>query len=201
MQNARDRVRQIRLRVEAGDIKPIVRINNEQLIASREAKVIEANRKLQQASIKLSLFLRDNVGDPVLAEASQLPPEFPEPARPDNGGIDDQVARAVAASPAVSELDLLRQQLEVDRRNAENMLLPKLDARLLASKDIGVPASSDRNKTPFELEAGLFGEVPLQRRQARGKIHATNGKLAQIDVNKTEAASIVPLSSSFFIVI
>lgn len=58
----------------------------------------------------------------------------------------------------------------------------------------GCPPVRCATKTPFELEAGLYGEVPLQRRAARGKIAASDGKLAQIGakrqfvVEKTRAA-------------
>lgn len=60
------RVEQIDVRVDEGDLKQITRINNEQLIAAREAKVIEATRKLQETAIKLSLFYRDVTGQPIM---------------------------------------------------------------------------------------------------------------------------------------
>ncbi len=194
LQNAKDRVRQIEEKVKAGDLAKIARINNQQLIASRETKVIESERKLQEAAIKLSLFLRNSQGEPIVPDDSRLPASFPDPVSPTADQIEEDIQSAVAASPFLSEIDLLAEQVRVELRNAENMLLPKLDARLQASKDLGAPASSKRDKTPFELEAGLFGELPLQRREARGKITAAEGKLAQITakrefiVNKITAA-------------
>jgi outer membrane protein TolC len=59
-------------------------------------------------------------------------------------------------------------------------MLPKLDAVVEASKDTGTPASPSEDKTPFEMEAGLLAEVPLQRREARGKFRAAQGKQAQL---------------------
>ena len=56
------RVEQVEERVNAGDLARIAHINNDQLIAARETKVIEAERKLQEAAIKLSLFLRNLEG-------------------------------------------------------------------------------------------------------------------------------------------
>ena len=47
------------------------------------------------------------------------------------------------------------------------------------------------DKSPFELEAGLFGELPLQRREARGKIDAARGKLAQIRAKQEYLANKV----------
>ena len=60
------------------------------------------------------------------------------------------------------------------------MLLPKLDALVIGSQDVGEPFQADDIKGPFELEAGLYGEVPLQRREAEGKIETARAKLAQI---------------------
>jgi outer membrane protein TolC len=194
LQNAQDRVKQIETRVIEGDLAPIARINNDQLIAARETKVIEAERKLQESAIKLSLFYRNPRGAPVIPDNSRLPSDFPPAQSPDREMIDSDIARALDASPLLAELELVAEQVRVELSNAENMMLPKLDARALASKDIGAEASPTGDKTPFELEAGLFGELPLQRRGARGKIDAAQGKLAQINakrrfvVDKTVAA-------------
>ena len=194
LKNAQSRVKQIQEKVKAGDLPQIARINNEQLIAARETKVIQSERKLQKAAIKLSLFLRDSEAEPVIPKDSQLPPSFPDPESPTGDQIDEDIQIAVAASPMLQELNLMAEQMRVELRNAENMMLPKLDLRLLASKDAGAPASSKGDKTPFELEAGIYGEIPLQRRKARGKIVSAEGKLAQINakqqfvVNKITAA-------------
>ncbi len=193
LRNAQSRVTQIQARVLAGDLEQIARINNEQLIASRETKVIEAERKLQEAAIKLSLFLRDPQGEPIVPESERLPPTFPDDGFAPEP-LDAAISLAINASPQLAELDLITAQAEVDLRSAENLLLPKLDARLLASKDVGAPTSSTRDKTPFEFEAGLYGEVPWQRREARGKLEAAQAKLSQISakrqftVNKIAAA-------------
>jgi len=172
LENAETRVAQIVARVDEGDLKKITRINNEQLIAAREAKVIEAERKLQQAAIKLSLFYRDVTGQPVMPIESQLPSSFPEHVTPNTELMELDIETAIASSPVLRELDFVARQVRVDLRNAENMLLPKFDALMKASQDVGAPASSINDKGPFELEAGFYGEVPLQRRESRGKISA-----------------------------
>jgi outer membrane protein TolC len=177
---AEGRVKQIEARVESGDLERITRINNNQLIASRETKAIEAQRKLQEAAIKLSLFLRDDLGRPRLALPLQLPASFPEHEPPEAEQVQQDIANALAARPELVELDLLARQVQVELAQAQNMLRPKLDATVLASKDVGEWADEKGDKTPFELEAGLLGEIPLQRREARGKVEAARGKLAQI---------------------
>ncbi len=181
---AEARVDQIEERVDAGDLSRIADINNKQLIAARETKVIEAERKLQAAAIKLSLFVRDDDGAPQLPDNTQLPKSFPDETAPDPEQLDADIIRAVDARPEMAELELLAERVRVELAQAENNMLPKLDAELLASKDVGAPASSKGDKTPFELEVGLYGEVPVQRRKARGQIEAVRGKLAQIDAKR-----------------
>ena len=181
---AQIRVNQIETRVDAGDLPKIARLNNEQLIASRETKVIESQRKLQESAIKLSLFLRDPQGQPIIPPEQQLPPEYPPHPPLPKEPLDTLIVRAVTARPELLELQLISRQVRVELAQAENLLLPKLDARMLAAKDVGAPASSKGDKTPFELEVGLYGEVPLQRREARGKVASAQSKLSQIDVKR-----------------
>ena len=174
------RVEQIEERVQQGDVERIVQLNNRQLIAFRETKLIEAQRKLQASAIKLSLFLRDDGGSPLVPHPLQLPTTFPTHADPDPDQLDHDISAALQSRPEFFELDLPAQQISIELAQAENSLLPKLDALVETSKDVGAPASEKEDKTPLELEAGLYGEVPLQRREAKGKIESARGKLAQI---------------------
>ena len=185
---ATQRVGQIEERVKAGDLEEIAGIDNERLIADREAKLIAAQRKLQQASIKLSLFWRNELGKTIVPTAEQAPTEFPAHHPPDEAETPAMVAQAIEARPEMNSLTLQLQRVEIELAAAENKLLPKLDARLEASKDVGGASSMKRDKTPFVLEAGVFGEVPLQRREARGKIRAAQGKLAQIEAKRQMTA-------------
>lgn len=175
-----ERNMQFEERVKREDLAPIELVQNERLIASRKAKVVEAERKLQQAAIKLSLYLRDEQGRPVMPLPTMLPEAFPEPRPPDRNAFAEDLDRAVSRRPELWELDLQRQQAEVDLAVGENMRLPALDAVVQASKDVGASANKSGNLTPFILEAGLLFEVPLQRRKADGKIREAYGKMAQL---------------------
>jgi outer membrane protein TolC len=188
LQLAEDRVQQIEERIRVGDLERVADITNRQLIATREAKVIEAERKLQAAAIKLSLFLRTPEGMPIVPGPDRLPGEFPSPAPPDETLLSRDIGVALAARPELQELEVLREQAGVELAQAENQLLPKIEARLETSKDVGARASAKGDKTPLELEAGLYGEVPLQRREAQGKVRAAQGKLAQLTAKQQYAA-------------
>jgi outer membrane protein TolC len=105
--------------------------------------------------------------------------------------LPGDIDRAWNVRPELRYLDLQIQEIEIELAAAENMLQPRIDARLEASKDIGAPADPKGDKTPFELEAGLWGEVPLQRRQACGKIQSLRGKISQLSAKREYSADKV----------
>ncbi|MFM9962262.1 MAG: TolC family protein [Planctomycetaceae bacterium] len=181
LKNATDRSDNLRTRVKQGDAPPIELVDNERLIVSRRTKLIDARRKFQQSAYKLSLFLRDESGQPRVIDESLLPREFPQADDPSQRNLDADIQSAVASRPELRVLAILREQLSIDLANAQNLILPQVDAVLVGSQDVGNPADPKKDdKSPFELEGGLIASVPLQRRKARGKSQAVEGKLAQL---------------------
>lgn len=177
---AEERDRAIRRQVELGNLGQTEQQLNERLIVSRQAKLIEAKRKLQSAAIKLSLFLRDENGEPIIPVTGQLPPQFPEPNDPRDFDARADINLALDRRPELRELQLARRMVDVDMRLSENELLPNLNTVMEASQDVGAQASDKGDKTPFELEAGILFDVPIQRNIAYGKIQTSRGKLTQI---------------------
>jgi len=163
-----------------GDLPRIELTDNDRLIVSRQAALIETQRKLEQSAIKLSLFLRTPDGRPIVPVEAQLPADFPEAPSVDSEQMESDIELAILNRPELVSLDFLRRQLDVDLSQARNLYLPAVDAGLFASQDVGGAASSSRDKSPFELEASLQVSVPLQRRKARGKMQAIEGKLQQL---------------------
>lgn len=176
---AEQRNEKLKIKVEVGDIDPPVLKDNERAIAMREAKLFDLKRKLQQAGVKLSLFFRNSEGMPLVPEASNLA-DFPQPTRIELSQLDRDVEIAISERPEIAALDALTRRLNVDLAEARNDMLPNIDAQFIGSKDLGAPTSSKRDKSPFQLEAGIFVEVPVQRRKARGKRLATHGKMIQV---------------------
>ncbi len=177
---AEERQSGIEQRVERGEIAAIDLVDNERLIVSRRAKLIESQRKLQQATITLSLYLRDSSGTPLIVSNDQLPEIFPAVEAPLEVSEEQLISEALAQRPELRLLNLERQKLRVEIQQASNLTLPTMTGVIAASQDVGEPTSFKRDKSPAELEAGLLMDVPLQRRDARGKLQAARGKLAQI---------------------
>jgi outer membrane protein TolC len=119
------------------------------------------------------------LGEPIVPTADQLP-GFPEPEPVDDDQLGHDIQQALSQRPELKLIDLVRQQIQVDYSQAVNQLQPELNAIVWGSQDVGEPTSSKRDKSPFETEAAVHLDVPIQRRKARGKITETQGKLAQL---------------------
>lgn len=180
---ASDRTDRIRNQVEAGLIDPPELTDNKRLVAERQAKLAEAIQKFQKAAIKLSLYYRDANSEPMIVSPDMLP-VFPEPTPVDSEDLALKTSLALQQRPEISVLNLYRRQLDVDLSEARNDFLPNLDTRWTASQDVGVPTSSKNDKGDFELEASLYLDVPLERRKARGKVYAVQGKMAQLQAKR-----------------
>ena len=174
-----DRNEGIRVRVQEGDLDPPDADDNQRIIVSREAKAIDAARKSTQSAVKLSLYYRDDFGRPVIP-ASEWIPKFPEPDPVSDEQMISDVQIALNMRPELKAIDILRREIDVDYASARNDFRPQVDALVTGSQDTGTPTSSKNDKGPFELEAGLYAEVPIQRRKARGKMSALEAKVSQI---------------------
>ena len=176
----RQRVEIFQREIEAGKKAEIVALENDQLIASRELKLIEAERKFGQSAVKLSMYLRDLNGSPLLPPPNGVPEEFPSvPA----DAIDPSalINTAIAQRPETRIFQFDLSSLRVQLEQANNELLPKLNVVMETSQDVGGFTSSKGDKQPAIIEAGFYGEVPLQRRQALGKIDQLLAKQRQIE--------------------
>ncbi len=178
------RVDQVQTLVDEGEEKASAAIFNEQLRAERRIKVLDARRKLQQAAIQLSLYLRDDQGIPIVPADTWLPWAFPAPGALPAEDLMEEVARALTQRPELALLDLQTQEQRLDLQLANNQLLPELDFLVDGSQDMGPAATSSRDKGEFEMEAGVLASVPLPRNKARGKITSTRGKLQQIAIKR-----------------
>lgn len=180
---AEERTSRIEAQVESGFLDPPELTDNLRLVSIRQAKVADTRRKLQQTAAKLSIYFRDADGQPVVATEDQLP-GFPEPEPIDNEQMNADIQEALSRRPELRMLDIVRQQIQVDYSEAVNQLQPELNAVLIGSQDVGAPTSKKRDKSPYEGEANIYLDVPLQRRKAHGKMTELQGKLAQLSAKR-----------------
>ncbi len=176
---AKNRDKNVRDLVADGAAAPIIIVDNERLMVSREISVVKARRLFEKASIELSLFHRDSGDEPVLSDRERLPAEFPGHPGPDKGRIASDTAKALIFRPEVRAIQLKTDKAEVDYRLAKNAMLPNLDIALEANQTTG-SRSTYKDIEDFELEGRVEFKMPLQRREARGQVEAVAGFIQQL---------------------
>ncbi|MCS7471018.1 TolC family protein [Stieleria sp. ICT_E10.1] len=175
------RGKQFEVGVEAGKFATVNLVLNQQLIAERSALRLKAQQKFQATAFKLSLYLRNESGQPLVPAESWLPTRFPVIEQQTEFDFNADLAAALGRRPEPQILQYEMRQVQWDRRLAHNELLPRFDFVTEASQDMGEPATKSDDKGDFELMIGFQSEVPIQRRKARGKIQSTSAKIIQIN--------------------
>jgi outer membrane protein TolC len=166
---------------DASDLGQIPRIDvtdNQRAILTRRAQVVEALRGLELTSIELSLFLRDDRGDPRLVSPDELPPAFPELKEFDAKRLQEDIELAIRRRPEITRFAAQRDQVEVDRRLAENQLMPNIDVAMSYTRQLGERIV---RRGPDDLIASLIFDLPAQRRAARGREISTLARIEQFD--------------------
>ena len=177
---AEDRTNQLELAVREGLLAPINLVENERLIVDRRQSLLRAERGVQQAALALSLYWRDEQGQPAVPADSALPYEFPTPRDVAEVFVPGHEDLALARRPEVRVLELEIARLELELGLAENDILPRLDLGVFGSQDYGGAANTPDDKDPFELTALLRFQLPIQRSLARGKVRETQAKIAKL---------------------
>lgn len=175
---ANDRNEAITNQVAAGLVGKIVLTDNQRLVVSREIGIVQARRRFEAAALALSLFYRNTADEPVIAGRERLPGKFPTTSAPDAERLVSDLDLAALNRPELRQIRLTIDKLEVDRRLARNQMLPNLDAGAVASQNLGEQRYKDLGQ--FELDLGVEFRMPLQRRDARGRLAELDGQIEQV---------------------
>ncbi len=184
---ARDRQDFVDERFKLGADPESVTVLNRRLTASRQESLLSAERTLQQAAIRLSLYYRTADGTAIVPAAERLPDTLlkliPESPRSNQLEADIQIARQ--NRPEIIRFQLLKDRAATELALARNRTQPSLNFFAAASQDLGFskktfigsgPFSTDRTNAEF----GLSYELEAQRREALGRLRTAQGLLAQL---------------------
>lgn len=166
LQNARVREDAVRRRFEAGDEREMSVVEARAETERREGAAAKAERDLQKAALKLSLYLGADPGPP---------PPLP-PARLLAEG--DLRERAVARRPEVAAFEPLRRIVRLDRDLADNARRAALDLTLTAGVDAGAKGIGP---TP---RLALLYSVPLRQNFADGRRADADAKLRKLELDR-----------------
>jgi outer membrane protein TolC len=184
LQLARDRQAGFEEQFRLGQVAEFVVVDNRRLIYEREGALLAAERRWQQTAFELSLYLRDAEGNPMIPPATRLPGTLlrEEPTPPRTEQLAEDVQTAFRTRPELIRFRLLKERAAVDLRLAENQTLPGLNVQLAGAQDVGAGKQAtgifalDRSV----LEGSVLVDVPLQRRDAAGRIRTAQATLAQL---------------------
>lgn len=170
---------QLREAAKLGQIPDFDVLDNERIILQRRSQLIEAERQQQLAALDLSLFYRDDAGNPAIAGLDRVPVGFPPPRPLDFAQLDRDIESALARRPEVARFAQQKTQVDVEKRLAKNQMMPNVDFGLTYSQDTGRTAL--KLAGPQELRTSITFELPLQRRAAGGRLASAEARLSQLD--------------------
>lgn len=178
LETARARDQQLRDAVALGQLPAIEVADNNRAILARRAQAVEAERFLQMAAIELSLFYRDDQGNPVVPADDRLPPALPDPASISHLQLERDIANALNLRPEISAIGIQKHQTQVEIDLARNETLPNIDLVVGFTREFG---QGPVLRGPSELRGSVVFELPFQRRVARGRLQTARARLNQLD--------------------
>jgi outer membrane protein TolC len=173
---AKVRAAAVQERVNAGDLPPIDAIEARQEIQRRLGGMTKAERDMQKAAFKLSLYLWDANGQPATAPvAANAPINLPRPTIYSDARAIEAQRLALERRPELKLITLNQDISQVDLDLGRNQRRPAIDLGFSPGRDIGFGGIGNT------LKAELTISLPLRQRTADGKIQAAQAKLQKLD--------------------
>lgn len=179
LNRALERNTAITTRVQRGDAPAVESTDNARAIVQREQQVVSAERSLTAARLALSLYLRDEKGNPVIVSSERVPEQFPEPTPIDARTLENDLSTAFSRRPEMKQYEAKRKQYEIERDLARNDAWPTLNLMVAGSKQFG---EGYPERESAALEAGLMLDIPLRTRKADGRANASNARFVQYEI-------------------
>lgn len=175
--------------VRAGATPRIALTENEQNLIRRKTLLTEAERQFQTAANSLSFYLRGENGDLIVPTRSQLPREELLAQLPDIETLMRQARFEILDQRP--ELRNFRLMIERARNKVllrENDLKPELDFSVELSRDFGPIGDGGPTFDSTDTVVGVTFKVPLQRREARGRLQRAEAELREMQLREQRTA-------------
>lgn len=178
-----NRQKQLEVKAQKGDIAQIVVVENKKNLLKRKASLAKIRQEFDFASIYLSLFWRDNNGNPTKPEKTNLPEiETKLSDIPNDNEIKNAKNQAIFKRPEIRLINIKSSQQSQELKYAENLMQPQLDVEVGASKDEGAGLASRSQSNNY---ANFNFSFPLQQREGKGKVAAAESKISAIKYEKS----------------
>lgn len=175
LKNGESRNEYLTSRAQRGDSPKIMVRENEQYVAQRRAGLMAVKERLVRSEYELSLFLRDDKGDPVLPGVGERFEDYPAELETLLKSIDletgiDEIARR---RPELINLGATLEKAKVDLHMAEQDLKPKVDVWGDYTRNIG---NEDLKNPPHIWSFGVKLEIPIERNLGLGNVAAARNR-------------------------
>lgn len=166
---------------DLGDAAKVDVIENQQFIMQRKAALAMSEQALNQSLLHLSLFYRNDEGEPVVLSAKDLPSHWPLMRHRDKEktmllDIKDQM---IDRYPEVTMLSFQQKVNDFERQLAHNQVMPDLRLEASLSQQLGVKGFSPLMSQTVG-NVGLSLSVPLHMREAKGRYQVLNSQKKQL---------------------
>jgi len=184
---------QIAGRVRSGQAPAIDIVDNARLVLARRSRLAQAQGKVARAAADLEVYAtgwgaarRREEGAPrQQAQGTSIPasPETLPVTRPwTEAGRQGLKAVALEERPDLALFRQVGELLELDLRNAQNKLGPRVDVRAWARQQLGEARQIGPGvEVPTEVGFGVSFALPVQQREARGEIRAVEAELQALE--------------------
>ncbi|PKP98467.1 MAG: TolC family protein [Alphaproteobacteria bacterium HGW-Alphaproteobacteria-15] len=175
--------------VREGARPRIALTENEQNLLRRRTLLEEAKRNFLTAANSLGFYLRDSSGRMIVPTREQLPDTSRLKAIP-----PVEALLAVPLNEVIQnrpELQTFRLALERATNRVElrrNDLQPQLDASVEVSRDFGAIGDGGPTFDSTDTVVGVTLTVPLQRREARGRLERAEAELRETELRQRRIA-------------
>lgn len=129
LENGETRNEYLNARSKKGDIAQILVTENEQYIASRKGSYQAAKERSVRAEYSLSLFLRDQNGEPIVPSAEETYEDYPADLSKLMSGLDlgSNIDEIIKRRPDMKNLSLVVEKNDVEVELAKQDLKPQID--------------------------------------------------------------------------
>ena len=178
---AEARDQQLAKKVTQGAVAEIDRAENLRAVLDRRQDLVVAQQQLQQAAIKLALFVRNDEGQPQVPSTTRIP-NLPEPDAPDPAELERGRNEAFSRRPEMEFYRAEIERAEVGVRLARNQVAPEVNLQASIGKDLGDQKDQDKFDAldPTELKLGVTVKMPFFLRKERGKRNEAEAKLEEV---------------------
>ena len=187
---ARFRADAVQQKIHQGLLASIIGVEAKQEVQKRLGRLYRSERVLQQAALKLAVFLWLDDLEPALTPVpEQVPQTIAKPMKLNPQALAEAKQQALYNRPELKILDLAKSMAKIDQQLALNTLLPQIDLFVTPGYQAGY-GSIDGGA---EVMAGVTMSLPLFQRGAKGQIEQARLAIKSLSIQERQTIRTIML--------